>query len=156
MWYEAGKFLSTKFFFSDINRVYYIIIALEKVSSHENFADMQEQSSAGVLQGRCCKKFWKFTGNHQDRSLLNEVVGRSLNLLFYWKRYFATGGNLQNFEEQFFYRTDVYDCFWIYQNMNGQKVSVSDLIISKSYREAGIIGRRKLLFPAHITIKGVL
>ena len=39
-------------FFSDIKRVYYIIIKVGRVSSHENFTNMWEQSSAGVLKSR--------------------------------------------------------------------------------------------------------
>ena len=39
-------------FFSDIERVYYIIGTTGKVRSHENFANMQKQSIAGILQSR--------------------------------------------------------------------------------------------------------
>ena len=60
----------------------------------------------------------------------NEVVGRKPQAYYFIKkRDSSAGGNLQNFEEHLFYRTAVDDCFWIYQNNNCQKVSVSELII---------------------------
>ena len=42
MWLGIRKLLNTKsiFFFSDIKRVYYIIITAGKVSSHEHFANI--------------------------------------------------------------------------------------------------------------------
>ena len=57
---------------------------------------------------------------------------------------------LKNFEEHHFYKIAVDDYFWIYQNINCHKVSVSELIISKSYKEVGRRGRSKLLFHTHI------
>ena len=35
-----GKFLNTNSFYSDIERVYYAVITVGKVRSHENFANM--------------------------------------------------------------------------------------------------------------------
>ena len=96
------------------------------------------------------KNFAKFTGRHQRWSLFNKVVGRSLKLTILLKKRLRTGRNLQNFEEHLFHRTAVGDCFWIYQNINCRKVSVSKLIISKNYKETGRIGRSKLLFPTPI------
>ena len=103
------------------------------------------------------KNFAKFTGKHQRRSLFNKVVGRRPQVYYFIKKEtLAQGANLQNFEEHGFYRTAVDNCFWIYQNINCQKVSVSKLIISKSYKEAERRGRSKLLLPNASTIKNVL
>ena len=52
------------------------------------------------------------------------------------------------FWRQPFYTVD--DCFWIHQNINSHKVSVLELIISKSDTEEERGGRRKLLLPTHI------
>ena len=53
---QCDKKLSQYNFFlqySDVKRVDNVITTEEKVSRHENFAIMQEQSSADVLQSRC-------------------------------------------------------------------------------------------------------
>ena len=85
------------------------------------------------------KNFAKYTRKHQRRSLFYEVVGRRPQAYYFIKkRKSGACGNLQNFEEHLFYRTAVDGCFWMYQNINCQKVSVSELIISKSCR-----GRKK-------------
>ena len=47
------------------------------------------------------------------------------------------------------FKTSVDNWFWIYQNINCHKVSVSELIISKSYIDVGPGGRSKLFFPTH-------
>ena len=97
------------------------------------------------------KNFAKFTEKYRRRCLFNEVVGRRPQTdYFIKKRDFGTSGNLQNFQEHLSYVTAVDNSLWIYQNINCQKVSVSELIISKSYKEAGRRGRSKLLLPTHI------
>ena len=63
-------FLKKNQFFSDLKRVYYIIITVGKVSSHENFGNMYEQSSAVVLPSwsykvAVLKNFAKLTEKHQ-------------------------------------------------------------------------------------------
>ena len=87
----------------------------------------QVSYKVGVL-----KNFAKFT-KISAPEFFNEVEDGGLKPTILLKRDSGTDGNLQNFEECLFYRTAVDDCFWIYQNINCQKVSISELIISKSY-----------------------
>ena len=96
------------------------------------------------------KNVAKFSGKHQHRSLFNEVVGRSPQTYYLFKKRLRHRCNLQNFEGGLNYRTTVDDRFWIYQNNNCQTVLVLELIINKSYKEAGRRGRSKLLLPTHI------
>ena len=97
------------------------------------------------------KNFAQFTGRYQCWSLfLNELQDGGLKPATLLKKDSSTGGSFQNFEEYFFCRTAVDDCFWIYQNINCQKVSVSELIISKCYKEAGRRGGSKLLLSTNI------
>ena len=99
------------------------------------------------------KNFAKFTRKHLRWSLF---VGRSLKPTILLKKRLRTGGNLQNFEEHLFHRTAVGDCFWIYQKFNCRKVSVSKLIITKKYKEAGRIGRSKYSSLHPSFMKGAL
>ena len=63
---------------------------------------MLEQSSAGVLQVGVLKNFAKYTGNHQRRSLFNEVVERRLQAYYFIKKRSSTDVNLRNFEEHLY------------------------------------------------------
>ena len=84
------------------------------------------------------KNFAQFTGRYQCWSFFpNELQDGGLKPATLLKKNSSAGGSFQNFEEYFFYRTAVDDCFWIYQNINCQNVSVSQLIISKSYKRWG-------------------
>ena len=105
---------------------------------------------------RCSTKyvFLKILQNSQEntsaRVFFSWIIGRRPQTCNFIKKDTSTGGSFQYFEEHFACRTDVGDCFWIYQNINCQKVSVSQLIISKSYEEVGSIGRSKLFLPTLI------
>ena len=111
---------------------------------------MFDQLSAGVLQSRCSWKFAKFTGKHQRRSLFNEVVERRPQVYYFIKKGLRHKWKFENFEEYLFYKRAVDNCFWMYQNINCQKVSVSELIISKGYKEAGRRETSKLLLSTYI------
>ena len=99
------------------------------------------------------KNFAKFTEKHLRWS---PFVGRSLKPTILLKKRLRIAGNLQNFEEHLFYRTAVGDFFWIYQKFNCRKVSISKLITSKNYKEAGRIGRSKYSSLHPSFMKGVL
>ena len=58
-----------------------------------------------------------------NAEFFNDLVRQRPTILL--KRDSTIGEKLQNFEEHLFYRTVVADCFWIYQNINYQKPSVS-------------------------------
>ena len=75
---------------------------------------------------------------------------KSDTLLKNWFRHRWFFVKFVNFEEHIFYREAADNCFWIYQNINCRKVSVSQLVISKSYTGLVRTGRSKLFFPAHI------
>ena len=100
------------------------------------------------------KDLAKFTGEHQFRSLFfNKAVGRRLKVCNFIKKLTPVQVvfvKFASFEEHISYREVAEDCFWIYQNISCRKVSVSQLVISKSYTELGRTGRSKLFFPAHI------
>ena len=71
---EIKKFVIKKsFFFSDIKRVYYIMITVGKVSSHENFAKCRSSCPELLDKVGVLKDFAKFTGKHQCRSLLMKM-----------------------------------------------------------------------------------
>ena len=100
------------------------------------------------------KDLAKFTGEHQRRSLFfNKVVGWRLKVWYFIKKLIPAQWffvKFANFEEHIFYREAAENCFWIYQNINCCKVTVSQLVISKSYTGLVRTGRSKLFFPAHI------
>ena len=89
------------------------------------------------------KNFAKFRRKHQRRSLFNEVVRWTSQAYNFIKK---ETPELQNSCGRLLLNISI----MIYQNINCLKVSVSKLIISKSYKEAGRRGRSKLLLPTHI------
>ena len=60
-------------FFSDIKRVYYIIITVGKVSSHRNFGECSSSRPQVFYKVGVLKKFAKFKGKHQRRSYLMKL-----------------------------------------------------------------------------------
>ena len=119
------KFFSFKYK-RDNKRVFYLIIAEGKVSRHDNFAKYVE-----AVFYRCSTKF---TRKHQCRSLflikLKAGGLKPATLLIKRLRHRRFLVKFAKLWRHLFYKTTVDDCFWIYQNINCHKVSVSTLIIS--------------------------
>ena len=95
--------------------------------------------------------FAKFTGKKTaPEYFFNEVVGRRPQAFNFIKKEIPAQVEFAKFEEHLFKRTAVDDWSWIYQYINCHKVSVSELVISKSYKEAGLRGKTKLFLHTHI------
>ena len=123
---EVQNPIQNWFFFSDIKRVYYIMITVGKVSQSRKILIICWSSRPQVFyKVVVLKNFAKFTGKHQRRSFLMNLLDGGLKPTIILKKRLRHRWKFANFEEHLFYRTFVADCFWISQNINNQKASVS-------------------------------
>ena len=130
MWYEIRNFLNTYSFYSDTKRVY--CNNYRGKSSHLHV----------LCKVKVLRKFAKFTGKHQRWSLFfDEVVDGSLKPTTMLIKTFQHRWKIARFWRTAFYKTAEGGWFWLYQNINCHNVSVLELIINKSYKEAGRRGR---------------
>ena len=131
---------STNSFYPNNKRVYCVIIAEGKVNRHENSAEY-----VGAVVRRCCtmQMFLKISQNSQENLMYASLF---LNKHLAWRRQSCNLIKREILPQVVFCevceilkitttsgRLLLDNCFCIYQNINYHKVSVSELIISKSF-----------------------
>ena len=120
-----GKFLNLYSFYSGIKDVYDVIITEETLIVMKILLMCRYSHLQVFYDVRVLKNFAIFTGKYQRRRLFLVNHRRGPQVCNFIKKDSSTSARFQYFEEHYFYKTDVDDSFWIYQNINGQKRSMS-------------------------------